>query len=82
LHPPWESAFDDELETGSNGFKVGDIGDVYKIDAPLGRYRVRADTRRDQRSEVEAVRFVLPENPDLSGRHPVQKWRSEFAECR
>jgi hypothetical protein len=68
LHPPWESVFDDELQTDSNGFNVGDVGDVYKIDAPPGRYRVRAHTRRDQRSEVEAVRFVLPENPELSGR--------------
>jgi hypothetical protein len=68
LQPPWQSAFDDELETDSNGFNVGDVGDQYQIAALPGRYRVRADTRLDQRSEVEAVRFVFPENPDLTGR--------------
>jgi hypothetical protein len=68
LQSPWQSVFDDELETDLNGFNVGDVGDVYQIDAPPGRYRVRADTRQDQGSEVEAVRFVFPDNPDLTGR--------------
>ena len=68
VEAPWDPAFDDELETISNGFNVGDVSDAYHIDAPPGWYRVRADTRRDQKSEVEAVRFVFPENPDLTGR--------------
>jgi len=68
VEAPWESVFDDQLETTSNGFSVGDVSYDFYIDAPSGRYRVRADTRRDRRSQVQAVRFVFPNNPELSGR--------------
>lgn len=67
LQAPWRAVFDGELETLRNGFDVGDIGDAYHVDAPPGRYRVRADGRSDERGELEAVRFVFPEDSKLTG---------------
>lgn len=68
--PSWRTTFDGELETMANGFDVGDFGDAYHIKARPGRYRVRADGRADVRAELEAVRFVFPDNPELTGRAP------------
>ena len=67
LEAPWTVVFDAGLETLANGFAAGDFSDWYQVDARPGRYRVRADVLMDRWSQAEAVRFVFPQNPDLSG---------------
>jgi hypothetical protein len=69
--PSWGLAYEGEIETIANGFVVGDFGDAYQIAAAPGRYRVRAYGRRDEQGELEAVRFVFPNNPELTGFVPA-----------
>jgi hypothetical protein len=64
----WSVVFDGNLETVSRGFSAGTAGaSVLHIKAPPGTYRVRAEARRDADGDVDAVRFILPESPDLEG---------------
>lgn len=67
LPPGWQTLFDGTLETRSNGFDVGEVGADFHIAAAPGQYRVRADVRLDDKQVVDIVRFVFPENEDLTG---------------
>jgi hypothetical protein len=65
----WEDVFDGRLETGDGGFKVGtSTARVFRVKAPAGVYRVRADALRDdQKPWFAAVRFIFAESPNLQG---------------
>ena len=64
----WSVAFDGELETKSRGFDVGTAtASLVHLVAPPGSYRVRVETRRDASGEVDGVRFILPDSPDVDG---------------
>jgi hypothetical protein len=64
----WSVVFDGNLETVSRGFSAGTAGaSVLHIKAPRGTYRVRAEAGRDADGDVDAVRFIFPESPDLEG---------------
>jgi hypothetical protein len=64
----WSVVFDRDLQTVSLGFAAGTAeGSAFHINAPPGTYRVRAEARRDVNGDVDAVRFIFPESPDLEG---------------
>lgn len=66
--PEWKVAFDGNLETESRGFNAGNAeASVIHIDAPPGIYRIRAEARSDANGDVDSVRFIFPESPDLKG---------------
>lgn len=69
--PPagWSVVFDSDLETHARGFDVGTAtASLIHVDAPPGKYRVRAESRQDPNGEVDGVRFIFPDSPDLEGR--------------
>ena len=69
--PPagWRVVFDGDLETHSRGFDAGTAtASLVHVAAPPGTYRVRAETRQDANGEVDGVRFIFPDSPDLEGR--------------
>jgi hypothetical protein len=64
----WEVLFDGQVETESRGFDAGTAtNSTFHINAREGKYRVRADARRDGDRLIDAVRFVFPETNDLDG---------------
>jgi hypothetical protein len=63
----WQTVFDGQLITEGNGFDAGNMANAYHIAAPSGRYHVRVDVHLDNSAEADAVRFVFPENDDLTG---------------
>jgi hypothetical protein len=66
--PEWKVVFDGYLETESRGLSAGTAeASVFHIDASPGIYRIRAEARRDANGDVDAVRFIFPESPDLKG---------------
>jgi hypothetical protein len=64
----WDPIHEGRWETISSGFRVGfGMGPTFRIDAPKGDYRIRADVQRDSHKRVSAVRFVFPDAPHLTG---------------
>jgi len=64
----WEIVFDGHLETEGNGFDAGTGGGlVFHVNAARGRYRLRAEARRDSAGRIDGVRFLFPESGDLKG---------------
>lgn len=60
--------FDGRLTTVSRGFGAGTAtATAFALNATPGAYRVRAESRQDQNGDVDAVRFIFPESPDLTG---------------
>ena len=65
----WSVVFDGALETKSRGFDAGTAtASLVHLVAPAGKYQVRAEARRDANGEVDGVRFIFPDSPDLEGR--------------
>jgi hypothetical protein len=68
--PPhgWSVVFEGTLETVSRGFSAGTAtASAFHINAAPGRYRVRAEARRDVGSDVDGVRFIFSESSELEG---------------
>jgi hypothetical protein len=65
----WDVIFDGRLETGAGGFDVATVAaTVFRVNAPAGSYRVRAEALRDdQKRWFAAVRFIFAESPALQG---------------
>ncbi len=69
--PPegWSVVFDGTIETRSKGFEAGTAtATLIHLDAAPGKYRIRAVTRQDTNAEVDGVRFIFPDSPDLKGK--------------
>lgn len=66
--PDWAVVFDGELESKANGFDAGNgSSSLFHVNAPPGRYRVRAEAHRDPNGEVDGVRFIFADAEDLDG---------------
>jgi len=64
-----EVVFEGELVTAARGFDAGPATAItFHVDAPPGKYQVRADVQRDADGEVDSVRFIFLQAPDLEGR--------------
>jgi hypothetical protein len=64
----WSVVFDGRLVTVSRGFSAGTAtATAFEVKAPPGTYRVRTEIRRDGNGDVDAVRFIFPESPNLAG---------------
>jgi hypothetical protein len=69
--PNWTVPFDGPLTSNGTGFEVGDLNSFFHLNTAPGVYRVRAEARRGSHDYVDAVRFVFPDSPDLTGRAPL-----------
>jgi hypothetical protein len=69
--PNWRVLFDGPLTSNGTGFDVGDLNSFFHLNTAPGVYRVRAEARRGSQDHVDAVRFVFPESPDLTGHAPL-----------
>jgi hypothetical protein len=68
--PPtgWRVVFEGDLETKAKGFDAGTAtASLVHVNADPGMYRVRAEARRDANGEVDGVRFIFPNSPNLDG---------------